>query len=148
MATVGVRQLQREASGVVARVASTGRPVVVTRRGEPVAALVAVDPEALEDFILANAPVYVRSMREADLDLVAGRTRDSRDVFAEVRASESAAPRSRNEITGDERRVLALLAEGLTNRAIAGRLRIPQKDVRSTIASIVAKLGVAERVHS
>ncbi len=84
MTTVSIRDLQRDTSEVVRRVGRTGRPAIVTNRGEPVAALVPLDPEALEDFVLANAPSFVRAMREADGALAGGRVRPADDVFADL----------------------------------------------------------------
>jgi prevent-host-death family protein len=66
MATVTIRELGRQVSGVVNEVMTTGRPTFVTHRGTPVAVLLPLDADELEDYILANAPEYVASMREAD----------------------------------------------------------------------------------
>jgi len=66
MATVTIRELGRQVSGVVNEVRTTGRPTFVTHRGTPVAVLLPLDAEQLEDHVLANAPEYVASMRAAD----------------------------------------------------------------------------------
>jgi prevent-host-death family protein len=66
MATVSIRELGRQVSGVVNEVRTTGRPTFVTHRGTPVAVLLPLDAEQLEDHVLANAPEYVASMRTAD----------------------------------------------------------------------------------
>lgn len=58
MGTVSMRDLSRNASGVVDEVARTGRPALVTKHGAPVAALVPVDQSELEDLVLAKAPAY------------------------------------------------------------------------------------------
>lgn len=72
MATVTIRELGRQVSGVVKEVTSTGRPAFVTHRGTPVAVLLPLDPEQLEDYVLANAPEYVASMRTADQAIARG----------------------------------------------------------------------------
>ena len=72
MATVSMRDLARRASEVVEEVTRSGRPALVTRHGRPVAALLRVREEDFEDFILANAPEFVESMREADEDAAQG----------------------------------------------------------------------------
>ena len=72
MATVSMRDLARRASEVVEEVTRSGRPALVTRHGRPVAALIRVREEDLEDFILANAPEFIESMREADEDAARG----------------------------------------------------------------------------
>jgi prevent-host-death family protein len=66
MATVTIRELARQASGVVNEVRTTGRPAFVTHRGIPVAVLLPLDAEQLGDYVLANAPEYVASMCAAD----------------------------------------------------------------------------------
>jgi len=72
--TVGIRDLARRASAIVRGVRETGQPAIVTDRGRPVGVLYPIDADALEDYVLANAPEFVTSMREADEDLAAGRT--------------------------------------------------------------------------
>ena len=85
MGTIGIRDLSRNASQVIDQVSSTGSPMIVTKHGRPVAAVVAVDPDALEDFVLATAPAYVAARRAADADLAAGRTRPAASVFDQIR---------------------------------------------------------------
>ena len=84
MSSVTIRALARNASGVVDGVVRTGRPAVVTRNGRPVAAVVPIDLEKLEDFILASAPEFVASRVEADAELGAGQTRPLEAVLAEL----------------------------------------------------------------
>jgi prevent-host-death family protein len=72
MSTVSIRQLANQASAVVDEVARSGRPAVVTKHGKPVAAVVAIDQEALEDWVLANAPEFVANMAEADAEIARG----------------------------------------------------------------------------
>ena len=84
MSTVSIRELSRNASGVVRDVAATGRPAVVTKHGVPVAAVVPFDAADLEDFILAKAPQYLADMAAADEDLREGRTESADDVFEEL----------------------------------------------------------------
>lgn len=74
MPVVNVRELSRKTGEVISRVSRTKRPTLVTRAGRPVAAVVPVDADAIEDWILANAPEFVASMAEADKDLAADRT--------------------------------------------------------------------------
>ena len=85
MGTIGIRDLSRNASQVIDRVSSTGSPMIVTKHGRPVAALVAVDPDALDDFVLATAPEYAVARRAADADLAARRTRPAAAVFNQIR---------------------------------------------------------------
>lgn len=84
MTTISIRELGRNPGQVIDEVVRTGRPAIITRHGRPVTALVAVDPDELEDFVLANAPAFARSRRAADADLRAGRTRPAEEVFADL----------------------------------------------------------------
>jgi prevent-host-death family protein len=84
MPTISIRDLGRRPSQVVDEVVRTGRPAIVTRHGRPVTAMVALDPDELDDFVLAHAPEFVRATRAADADLRAGRARPATDVFAEL----------------------------------------------------------------
>ena len=84
MGSVSIRELARNASGVVDEVSRSGRPALVTKHGRVMAAVVPVSEEALEDFVLANAPEFVTSMREADQDLARGRTRDAFTVLDDI----------------------------------------------------------------
>ncbi len=86
MPTITIRDLARRSSRVVDDVASSGRPAIITRRGKPVGALIAIDPDQLEDFVLGNAPEYAAAMRAAEADLAAGRTRPIADVIEELGA--------------------------------------------------------------
>jgi prevent-host-death family protein len=86
MTTISIRDLARRPSQVVDEVARTGRPAIITRRGQPITVMVAIDPGELEDFVLARAPEYTRSMTQADADLRAGRTRGLDEVVAELDA--------------------------------------------------------------
>lgn len=51
-------------------------------------------------------------------------------------------------LTGQERRVLDLVAEGLTNRQIAGRLYVAEKTVKNYVTSMLAKMGMARRTEA
>lgn len=84
MPTISIRDLGRRPSQVIDEVIRTGRPAIVTRHGRPVTAMVALDPDELEDYVLAHAPEFVRATRAADVDLRTGRARPAAEVFAEI----------------------------------------------------------------
>jgi prevent-host-death family protein len=87
VAPVSIRELANRTKSVVEEVTRSGRPVVVTQRGRPVVAVVPIDAEALEDWILANAPEFVASMQEADADIARGEHGEPLDeVLAELEA--------------------------------------------------------------
>ena len=58
------------------------------------------------------------------------------------------APQAFPELTEREREVLALLAQGYTNAAIAGRLVLSPKTVRNHASNIFSKLQVADRAQA
>jgi prevent-host-death family protein len=72
MTTVSMRELANNTKTVVENVARSGQPAVVTQRGKPVVAVIPIDEDALEDWVLANAPEFVRSMRQADEEIAGG----------------------------------------------------------------------------
>ena len=86
MGTVNARDLGRQTADVLDEVERTRRPMLVLRNGKPVAALVALDEDALDDYILANAPEFVASLRQADKDARAGRLRPADEVLDELEA--------------------------------------------------------------
>lgn len=83
MPAVTIRALADGASRVVREVQESGRPAFITNRGVPVAAIVPLTTEQLEDWILANTPEFMESMSEADEDLAEGRTSSFEDVFGD-----------------------------------------------------------------
>jgi DNA-binding NarL/FixJ family response regulator len=77
-----------------------------------------------------------RSGLEADGILIAGQAdAEDPDVYHEA-------------LTAREIDVLEGLAEGLSNRAIAERLRISDQTVKFHVASVMAKLGAANRTDA
>ncbi len=94
-----------------------------------------VDPEAL-----------VRAIRTAA---------DGNLVLAPEAAGPLAAPgaaeaqtRGAGALTGRERQVLALVAQGRSNREIARELGVSEKTVKTHVSSVLAKLGVQDRTQA
>jgi DNA-binding NarL/FixJ family response regulator len=52
------------------------------------------------------------------------------------------------QLTGREREVLELIAQGQVNQAIAARLHLSHKTVRNHVSNILAKLQVADRAQA
>lgn len=120
---------------------------------------VAADDERVLEAIRAGAVGYL--LKEARLaEIVAGvkaaadgrwpiAPRVAGALVASVRERDSGRPRAEVEaLTERERAVLALLAEGHDNAEIAGRLFISPSTVKNHISSVLAKLGVENRVQA
>ena len=56
-----------------------------------------------------------------------------------------AAPDELATLTDQERRVLDLIAEGLTNRQIGERMFLAEKTVKNYVSNLLAKLGMSRR---
>ena len=51
-------------------------------------------------------------------------------------------------LTEQERHVLELIAEGLTNRQIGDRLHLAEKTVKNYVTSVLSKLGMTRRTEA
>jgi len=63
LAKVSVRELSRNIGTVMDRVARRRQPLLVTRFGLPVVALIPIDADALDAWILASAPESIDGVR-------------------------------------------------------------------------------------
>jgi two-component system response regulator DevR len=52
------------------------------------------------------------------------------------------------ELTPQEKRILELVVEGLTNREIAEQMNLSEKTVKNYVSSMLAKLGLASRTQA
>jgi two-component system, NarL family, response regulator DevR len=115
------------------------------------------DDEALFAAILAGASGYVLKQVRGD-DLVDGVRRVAAGqslldpavtsrVLERVRSGKSV-PQELASLTEQERRILALIAEGLTNRQIAERMYLAEKTVKNYVSSLLAKLGLERRTQA
>ncbi len=113
--------------------------------------------EAMLDAILAGASGYVvKDIKGMDLaraikDVGAGRSLlDNRAAAALMSRLRGEAERSDplSGLTQQERVLLELLAEGLTNRAIAARMFLAEKTVKNYVSRLLAKLGMQRRTQA
>jgi len=51
-------------------------------------------------------------------------------------------------LTGQERKILDLIAEGLTNRQIAERVHLAEKTVKNYVSNLLSKLGMERRTQA
>lgn len=113
--------------------------------------------EAMLDAILAGASGYVvkdikgMELARAVKDVGAGRSlldnRAAAALMAKLRgAAEKQDPLS--GLTDQERTLLGLLSEGLTNKQIADRMFLAEKTVKNHVSRLLAKLGMERRTQA
>jgi DNA-binding NarL/FixJ family response regulator len=115
------------------------------------------DDEALFAAILAGAAGYVLK-QIAGNDLIdgvrrvaAGQSLLDPSLTARVLERVRKGPEVNEELaalTEQERKILALIAEGLTNRQIGARLFLAEKTVKNYVSSILSKLGLERRTQA
>jgi two-component system, NarL family, response regulator DevR len=115
------------------------------------------DDEALFAAIMAGAAGYVlKQVRGTDLvdgirRVAAGQSLLDPAVTARVLERIRKGPEQPDELrdlTDQERRILLLVAEGLTNREIANRMFLAEKTVKNYVSSLLAKLGLERRTQA
>lgn len=115
------------------------------------------DDEASGAAVLAGAMGYVlkdirgNGLIEAIRSVAAGKTLIDPAAATRLRtaAQEQETPASKTDgLTARERQVLALIAEGLTNRQIGDRLELAEKTVKNYVSRIFDKLGMERRTQA
>jgi two-component system, NarL family, response regulator DevR len=115
------------------------------------------DDDALFDAIMAGASGYVlKQIRGTDL-VGAVRTVASGQSLLDPRTTAAVLERMRTaaerkgpvaELSEQERTVLALIGEGLTNREIGERMFLAEKTVKNYVSHLLAKLGMQRRTQA
>lgn len=114
------------------------------------------DDEAFFHAVVAGACGYLVKDVEAEAletairTAAAGGSLIGRDVIDDLRRRATDVPRDDEvlaDLTGQERRILRLVAEGQTNREIADNLRLAEKTVRNYMSNILAKVGMRNRTE-
>jgi two-component system, NarL family, response regulator DevR len=115
------------------------------------------DDEALFDSIMAGAAGYVlKQVKGADLvdsvrRVAAGQSLLDPTVTTRVLDRLRRGPEEETggvHLTDQERRILDLLAEGLTNRQIGERLYLAEKTVKNYVSNVLLKLGMHRRTEA
>jgi two-component system, NarL family, response regulator DevR len=115
------------------------------------------DDEALFDSIMAGAAGYVlKQVRGSDLvdsvrRVAAGQSLLDPTVTAKVLDRLRMGPEADPvvaQLTEQERKILDLLAEGLTNRQIGERLYLAEKTVKNYVSNLLLKLGMHRRTEA
>ncbi|MEA2662435.1 MAG: hypothetical protein QOH08_2007 [Chloroflexota bacterium] len=127
--------------------APDGAPVVILARR--------VDAASVRGALAAGARGYVVTSADTDVALasivrrvVAGEIVIDPHATLALQHADTQARVGRPALTGRERDVLALVAEGLTNAEIGLRLHLSRHTVKEYLSAAMRKLGVASRVEA
>jgi two-component system, NarL family, response regulator DevR len=115
------------------------------------------DDDALFDAIMAGAAGYVlKQIRGTDL-VGAVRTVAAGQSLLDPAAASKVMARMRDRatrtdplsgLTVQERRILELIGEGLTNRQIGAQMFLAEKTVKNYVSALFAKLGMERRTQA
>jgi two-component system response regulator DevR len=115
------------------------------------------DDEALFAAIMAGAAGYLlKQIRGLQLVEAVRRVADGQSlldprvtsrVLERLRSGPKQDPRLAS-LTDQERRILDLIAEGLTNRQIGSRLGLAEKTVKNYVSSLLSKIGLRSRTQA
>jgi DNA-binding NarL/FixJ family response regulator len=115
------------------------------------------DDEALFDAVMAGAAGYVlKQIRGTDLvgavrTVASGQSMLDPSTAGQLMARLRDSSRKRDPLaglTGQERRILELIGEGLTNRQIGERMFLAEKTVKNYVSALFAKLGMERRTQA
>ena len=114
------------------------------------------DDEALFDAIMAGASGYVlkdikgNDLVEAVRSVAAGRSlldpRATQRVLERLRSGAQSDSKV-DQLNEQERRILVLIGEGMTNRQIGETMHLAEKTVKNYVSSLLAKLGMERRTQ-
>lgn len=115
------------------------------------------DDEALRNAILAGACGYLLKQAHGTSIVKAVRAAAAGKRLFDTHAEQRAVERLRAGVPGDpllgtlsnqERKVLALVANGCTNREIARELGLAEKTVKNYVSNLLGKMGVESRTQA
>jgi DNA-binding NarL/FixJ family response regulator len=115
------------------------------------------DDDALFDAIMAGAAGYVlKQIRGTDLVGAVRTVAEGRSLL-DPEAASRVMRRMRDQaakadplaaLTAQERKILELIGEGLTNRQIGERMYLAEKTVKNYVSALFAKLGMERRTQA
>jgi DNA-binding NarL/FixJ family response regulator len=115
------------------------------------------DDEALFDAIMAGAAGYVlKQLKGADIVDAVRRVAQGQSLL-DADATRRVLDRLRHppeederlaSLTPQERRILELITDGLTNRQIAAEMFLAEKTVKNYVSNLLAKLGMERRTQA
>ncbi|MFM8621559.1 MAG: response regulator [Candidatus Nanopelagicaceae bacterium] len=115
------------------------------------------DDEALLGAILAGASGYVLKDIKGEIFLKSIHKVAAGESILDPNAAERVKERLRKtgspaadiaDLSEQERKIIALIGEGLTNRQIAEQMFIAEKTVKNYVSSMLAKLGLERRTQA
>ena len=115
------------------------------------------DDSLVESAIRAGGHGYLlkeidaRALVQAIRDVAAGRSVLDPAVTARVMEAMKSRPNAvsaLDALSPQENRVLALIAEGLTNKEVGGRLNLSEKTVKNYLSTVFEKLHVSRRAEA
>jgi two-component system, NarL family, response regulator DevR len=114
------------------------------------------DDEALFDSIMAGASGYLLKRARADELLHAVRHVAAGGSLIDPALTARVMDRIRNphqddeiaRLSAQERRILELVGEGLTNHEIAARMHLADKTVKNYVSHVLTKLGMSRRTEA
>ena len=115
------------------------------------------DDDALLDAVVAGASGYVlKQVRGSDLVDAVTRVAAGESLLDPVLKQRAAARIRRGPdederlryLTPQERRILDLLADGMTNRQIANEMHLAEKTIKNYVSNLLAKMGMSRRTEA
>jgi two-component system response regulator DevR len=112
-----------------------------------------VDDHLVDEAIRAGGHGYLlkeidgRGLVQAILDVAAGKSILDPAVTARVMkmVKSGAQPNALDTLSPQERRILALIAEGKTNKEVAAEMNLSEKTVKNYLSTVFDKLNVTRR---
>ncbi|WP_408052378.1 LuxR C-terminal-related transcriptional regulator [Streptomyces sp. HO565] len=102
----------------------------------------------LKDALAPDLLTAVRTVARGDAVTAPSVTRRLLDRYVETASGRTTSADDLASLTGREREVLVLIARGLSDTEIAGRLHLTEGTVKTHVSRVLAKLGLRDRVQA